>query len=229
MGVPAELLRRRPDVRRAERLLAAQSARIGVAASDLYPRLSLLGSVGFRTSDVGTSSLGDLFTSGSVTGFLGPFFSWNIFNYGRIKNNIRVQDGRFQQLLVGYQNTVLSALAETENAIVAYLKAHDQAGFLGESASAAERSVELSLVQYREGTAPFNRVLDSLTFQSQQQDALSRTTGDLATSLITMYKALGGGYEAGSKRDATEYVDDEDKQQLRARTKAWRSKLPENE
>ena len=228
MGVPAELLRRRPDVRRAERVLAAQSARIGVAASDLYPRFSLLGSVGFRTSDVGASSLGDLFSSASVSGFLGPFFSWNIFNYGRIKNDIRVQDARFQQLLVGYQNTVLSALAETENAIVAYMKGHDQVGYLGDSVSAAERSVEISLVQYREGTAPFNRVLDSLTFQSQQQDALSRTIGELATNLITMYKSLGGGYEAGVTREVTDYVDDDDVEQLRERTKAWRSKLPEN-
>ena len=230
MGVPAELLRRRPDVRRAERQLAAQSAQIGVAITDLYPRFSLAGSVGFRTSDVGTDSgLDNLFDSENVSGFLGPFFSWNIFNYGRIKNNVRVQDARFQQLLVNYQNTVLSALAETENAIVAYLKAHDQARSLGESVVAAQRSVEISLVQYREGTTDFNRVLDSLDFQFQQEDAYSATVGDIATNLITMYKAVGGGYQAGSERDVADYVADEDKEQLRSRTKYWRKELPETE
>jgi outer membrane protein TolC len=235
MGIPAELLRRRPDVQRAERLLAAQSALIGVAITDLYPRFSLVGSVGFRTIDsTGSSStidngLGDLFDSGNTTGFLGPFFSWNVLNYGRIKNNIRVQDARFQQLLVNYQNTVLSALAETENAIVAYLKAHDQARFRGESVVAAERSVELSLVQYREGSIDYNRVLDTLEFLFEQQDALAATTGDVATNLIIMNKALGGGYEVGVERNVEEYVADEDQEQLRARTKYWRNELPETE
>ena len=230
MGVPAELLRRRPDVRRAERLLAGQSAQIGVAISDLYPRFSLLGSVGFRTSDAGADNeLDSLFDSENGIGFLGPFVSWNIFNYGRIKNNIRVQDARFQQLLVNYQNTVLSALAETENAIVAYLKAHDRAMSLGESVVAAERSLELSLIQYREGTTDFDRVLDSLDFQFKQQDAFSATIGDVATNLIVMYKALGGGYEAGGARNVEDYVADEDKEQLRSRTKYWRKELPETE
>jgi outer membrane protein TolC len=164
-----------------------------------------------------------------VTGFLGPFFSWNVLNYGRIKNNVRVQDTRFQQLLVNYQNTVLSALAETENAIVAYLKARDQATSLAESVAAAQRSVELSMVQYREGTTEFNRVLDSLDFQFQQEDAYSATVGDIATNLITMYKALGGGYQAGSEREVADYVADEDKVQLRSRTKYWREQLPETE
>jgi NodT family efflux transporter outer membrane factor (OMF) lipoprotein len=229
MGVPAELLRRRPDVRRAERQLAAQSARIGVAITDLYPRFSLVGSVGFRTSDFATGEgIDNLFDSGNVTGFLGPFFSWNVFNYGRIKNGIRVQDARFQQLLVSYQNTVLSALAETENAIVAYLKAQDQASFLGESVAAAQRSVELSLVQYREGTTDFNRVITSLNFLFEQQDAYSATIGDASTNLITMYKALGGGYQPGSVREVAEFVADEDKDQLRSRTRYWRNQLPES-
>jgi NodT family efflux transporter outer membrane factor (OMF) lipoprotein len=230
MGVPAELLRRRPDVRRAERLLAAQSAQIGFAITELYPRFSLVGSIGFRTSDLGTDSgLEDLFDSDSAGGFLGPFFSWNVLNYGRIKNNIRVQDARFQQLLVNYQNTVLSALAETENAIVAYLKAQDQARFLGESVAAAARSVELSLIQYREGTTDFNRVLDTLDFLFEQQDALSAASGDIAINLIVMYKALGGGYQAGAERNVADYVADEDKEQLRSRTKYWRKELPETE
>ncbi len=231
-GVPAELLRRRPDVRRAERFLAAQSAQIGVSITDLYPRFSLVGSVGFRTSDSSETSftrdsdLGDLFDSDSHTGFLGPFFSWNIFNYGRIKNNIRVQDARFQQLLINYQNTVLTALAETENAIVAYLKSHDQAKFLGESVKAAQRSVQLALVQYREGTTDFDRVLSTLTLQVTQQDAFIATNGSTATNLVGMYKALGGGWQVRGDRKVEDYVPEEDKQQLRARTKYWRKVLP---
>ena len=231
IGVPAELLRRRPDVRRAERTLAAQSAQIGVAAADLYPRFSLAGSVGFRSSDAdlagltGDRSLGDLFDADSAAGFIGPFFSWNILNYGRIRNNIRVQDARFQQLLVAYRNTVLSALAETENAIVAHLKFNDQARYLSESVTAAESSVELSLVQYREGKTQFNRVIDALNFLFRQQDALTTTTGDVATSLIAMYKSLGGGYQVAEEHDATDYVADEDQAQLRARTRFWRKQL----
>ena len=233
VGVPAELLRRRPDVRRAERLLAAQSAQIGVAIADLYPRFSLVGSVGFRTSDsnlgrsTGGSSLSSLFDSENSTSFLGPFFSWNVLNYGRIKNNIRVQDARFQQLLVEYQNTVLSALAETENAIVAYLKTHDQAALLEESVVAAQRSVDLSLLQYREGKVEFNRVIDALNFLFRQQDNLATATGDIATNLIAMYKSLGGGYQADVERDAADYVADDDKHQLRARTRHWHKVLSE--
>lgn len=231
-GVPAELLRRRPDVRRAERFLAAQSAQIGVSITDLYPRFSLVGSVGFRTSDSSETSftrdsdIGELFDSDSHTGFLGPFFSWNIFNYGRIKNNIRVQDARFQQLLINYQNTVLTALAETENAIVAYLKSHDQAKFLGESVKAAQRSVQLALVQYREGTTDFDRVLSTLTQQVAQQDAFIATSGSTATNLVGMYKALGGGWQVRGERKVEDYVSEGDKQLLRARTKYWRKVLP---
>jgi NodT family efflux transporter outer membrane factor (OMF) lipoprotein len=230
MGVPAELLRRRPDVRRAERQLAAQSANIGIAITDLYPRFSLVGSVGFRTSDLNTDQgLGDMFNSDNLGGFLGPFFSWNILNYGRIRNNIRIQDATFQQLLVSYQNTVLFALAETENSIVAYTKAIEQAEHLNVSVTAAQRSVTLSRVQYREGTTNFNRLLDSLNFQFQQEDAYAVTMGDIATNLISMYKALGGGYQVGSVLDVADYVADEDKEQLRSRTKYWRKQLPEEE
>lgn len=231
MGVPAELLRRRPDIRRAERLLAAQSAQIGVAVADLYPRFSLVGSVGFRTSDFSDSrrdrdsSIGDLFESDNATGFLGPFFSWNVLNYGRIRNNIRVQDARFQQLLVAYQNTVLSALAETENAITAYLKSHERARYLEESVAAAQRAVALSLVQYREGKTEFNRVIDALNFLFRQQDSLTTASGDIATNLIVLYKSLGGGYDEAIDRNATTYIAGEDEDQLRTRTRYWRGEL----
>ncbi len=231
-GVPAELLRRRPDIRRAERLLAAQSGQIGVAITDLYPRFSLVGSVGFRTSDVSATSktmdsnFGKLLDSDSLTGFLGPFFSWNILNYGRIKNNIRVQDARFQQLLVNYRNIVLTALAETENAIVAYLNAHDRVTFLNAAATSAQRSVQLSLIQYREGATDFNRVLTTLEQQVLQQDRWTVTNGDIATSLVATYKALGGGWQVRGERTIDDFVPKIDQQDLLERTKYWRKVLP---
>ena len=112
-GIPAELLRRRPDIRRAEALAASQSALIGVAESDLYPRFTLLGSIGFETSDTFDSDAGDLIDSDSLQYFAGPAFTWNILNYGRLKNNVRVQDARYQQTIMNYRNTVLNLSATT--------------------------------------------------------------------------------------------------------------------
>ena len=129
VGVPAELLRRRPDIRRAERQMASQSARIGVAKADLFPHFALFGTIGFTSA-----SSGDFFTSDSLQAFGGPGFAWDIFNYGRIKNSVRVQDAVFQQLVVNYQNTVLQAAQEVEDAIVAFLRTQEEAKFLGDSA-----------------------------------------------------------------------------------------------
>ena len=227
VGMPQDLIRRRPDIRRAEWVLAAQSAQIGVAITELYPHFSLGGSIGVATTDIDGKDLGDLFDASSINGLLFGGFTWNVFNYGRLKNNIRFQDARFQQLLVGYQHKVLTAQAEVDNAIVAYLRSHTQARFLAESARAAERSVQLSLIQYREGATDFDRVLITLTQQIEQQDALTSTNGTIATNLITMYKVLGGGWQVDSERGLEDYLLEEDKQQLRNRTKYWRSTFPE--
>jgi NodT family efflux transporter outer membrane factor (OMF) lipoprotein len=227
VGMPQDLIRRRPDIRQAEWVLAAQSAQIGVAITELYPHFSLGGSIGVATTDIGGKGIGDLFETGSVGGLLFGGFTWNVFNYGRLKNNIRFQDARFQELLVDYQNKVLTAQAEVDNAIVAYLRAQVRAKFLARSANAAERSVQLSLLQYREGATDFNSVLLTLTEQFDQQDALSETNGTIATNLITMYKALGGGWDVGGDRIVEDYVVEEDKQQLRTRTKYWRDTFPE--
>lgn len=227
VGMPQDLIRRRPDIRQAEWVLAAQSAQIGVAITDLYPHFSLGGSIGVATTDIGGLDVSDLFDAASVSKLLFGGFTWNVFNYGRLKNNIRFQDARFQQLAVEYENKLLQAQAEVDTAIVAYLRAQVRARFLAESANAAERSVQLSFVQYREGSTDFNSVLLTLTEQFVQQDALTETNGNIATNLITMYKALGGGWEADGARILEDYVDDEDKQQLRTRTKYWRSTFPE--
>ena len=128
--MPTDLLRRRPDVRRAEFQAANQAALIGVAEGDLYPRFSLFGSIGLQTSDTGNSSASDLFDSDSLLYSAGPQFSWDIFNYGRIRNNVRVQDARYQQTLVNYQETVLRAYQETEDAMSGFVQSQVEAYFL---------------------------------------------------------------------------------------------------
>jgi outer membrane protein TolC len=154
VGIPAELLRRRPDIRLAEFQAAAQSARIGVAKSDLYPRFSLVGSIGLQSSDKGgvlanNANFSDLFSSDSITYFVGPTLQWPILNYGRLKNNVRVQDARFQQLVVNYQNTVLQAAQEVEDAMVGFLRTQEETILLSESVANYRLSVDISLLQYR--------------------------------------------------------------------------------
>ena len=200
IGVPLDLLRRRPDVRIAEFQAAAQSARIGIAKSDLYPRFSLFGSIGFATSSDGglqsnNADTGDLFSGDSVRYTVGPKFSWPIFNYGRLRNNVRVQDARFEQAALNYQNTVLEAAREVEDALTAYLRNQTRVGSLTDSVGDARRSVELALVQYRQGSVTYQRVLDTQRFLVRQEDQLARTEGDVALNLVATYKALGGGWE----------------------------------
>lgn len=190
VGIPAELLRRRPDIRRAEREVAAQSALIGVATAELYPHFSINGTI-----LLDATNFQDLFDTDSFAGTVGPSFRWNIFNYGRLTNNIRVQEARFQQLAVLYQNTVLQANAEAENAIVGFLKAQQQAKALSRSAEAASQSVELVLSQYNQGTVDFNRVFNVQQFLTQQQDQLAIAQGSVAQNLIQVYRALGGGWQ----------------------------------
>ena len=200
VSVPAELLRRRPDIRAAELLAAGQCARIGVAKSDFYPSFSLFGEIGFQTSShagasSGNANFGNLLDGDSVFSAFGPTFQWPIFNYGRIKNNVRVQDARFQQLLVNYQNTVLNAAQEAEDALVGFLKAQEAAAFEQNSVIAAQRSVEIALVQYREGAVDYQRVLDTQRALLEEEIRLADINSSIATNLIALYKALGGGWE----------------------------------
>lgn len=190
VGVPADLLRRRPDVRRAERELAAQSAQIGIAKADLLPIFSLTGTIELAAEDVS-----DLFEGDSFEGFGGPSFRWAILNYGRISNNIRVQDARYQALVGDYEDTVLGAQAEVENAIAAFLGSRRRAESLSLSVDAASRAVEVADVQYREGAADYTRVLNTQQALVVEQDRLVSTRGSIALSLTALYKALGGGWE----------------------------------
>lgn len=190
VGVPAELLRRRPDVRAAEMNAAAESARIGVAEADLYPRFFLFGDIGVQASD-----LGKVFAPGSLFLTAGPSFRWSILNYGRIADNIRAQDARLQQALVNYQDVVIKAAREAEDALIGFLKSQQRAANLSNSVQAAERAVQLSFIQYREGSENFQRVLDAQTRLLDERNSLAATRSDIATNLIALYKALGGGWE----------------------------------
>ena len=232
VGIPSELLRRRPDIRLAERQIAAQSARIGVAKADLYPHFALFGSIGLRASDAaltaagfpGGSEFGDLFDSESLEWFVGPAITWDVLNYGRIKNRVRIQDARFQQLVVNYQNTVLKAAREVEDAMVSFLRSQEEKEFLSTSVTAAARSVELSMIQYREGLVDYQRVLDTQRFLSQAEDLLTATTGSIAVNLVAMYKALGGGWEIRVGKD---FVPQDIKEEMRIRTNWGRLLSPE--
>jgi NodT family efflux transporter outer membrane factor (OMF) lipoprotein len=214
-GIPAELLRRRPDVRQAELQAASQSALIGVAETDLYPRFSLLGSIGFQTSDTGNSKASDLFNSDSLAYSVGPAFSWNILNYGRLRNNVRLQDARYQQTIVNYQNTVLTAYQEVEDAMVGFIQAREESGIRAEGAHAAKRSTEISNIQYREGSVDFQRVIDSERTLVLQQDLWTQARGDISLNLIAMYKALGGGWEL---RQGQDFISDGNREAMQERT-----------
>ncbi len=202
VGIPTELLRRRPDIRFAERRLAAQSAQIGFAKADLFPHFSLFGTLGFQTSDyTDGSEFSDLFDQDSFTYNAGAGFNWDIFNYGRITNQVRVEDARFQELAVNYEDTVLRAAQEVEDAMVGFLQSQKAVFFLADAVKASKRSVDLSLIQYREGLVDYQRVLDTQRDLTTQQDNLVFTAGSVGLNLVSMYKALGGGWEIRGDKD----------------------------
>jgi NodT family efflux transporter outer membrane factor (OMF) lipoprotein len=197
VGVPAELLRRRPDIRAAELSAMAQSDRIGIAMTDFYPRIALFGSIGAQVGDGGTvqSSFSDFFSSDALFYAWGPRLLWTVFNYGRIKNNVRIEDARFQQSLVNYQETVLRAGQEVEDALAGYLRSQEAEVFARNAADSARRSVDLAFVQYREGAVDFQRVLDAQRSLLQEENTHAEIRSSVTTSLIALYKALGGGWE----------------------------------
>lgn len=195
VGIPADLLRRRPDVRSAEFKAMSQAAQIGVAKAELYPAFSISGTFSFLSTDIGRSSLGDIARWGSREYVIGPAVRWNIFNYGQITNNVRVQDARFQELLINYQNLVLQAQQQVEDGLTAFLRSQEQSEFLARSAEAAKRSVDLAVAQYRTGIADFTTVLTAQQALLSQQDSLVNSLGEISRNLVSVYRALGGGWE----------------------------------
>jgi outer membrane protein TolC len=191
VGIPAELLRRRPDVQQAERAAAAQSAQIGIAEAEFYPHIAITGTIGVQAEQ-----FKQLFESQSIIGAIGPGFSWNLLNYGRIRNNVRAQDARFQQAVLTYRDTVLRANEDVENAIVAFLREQERAATLAVSTKAAARSVELASLQYEKGIIAYQPLLDSERVLVQEEDTLEASRGLIGVDLVAVYKALGGGWQA---------------------------------
>jgi NodT family efflux transporter outer membrane factor (OMF) lipoprotein len=194
-GIPADLLRQRPDVRRAEREIAAQSALIGVAEADLYPSFYINGTIGYESQDLAT-----LLESQSFMATIVPNFRWNILNYGRIINNVRLQEARTLELVASYQSTVLTAGRETQTALRGFQKTRERADDLQRAVTAAAAASEVGLEQYRAGTVPFNTVFNLETTQVQQQDQLALARGNTALQLIEVYRAIGGGWEMRLER-----------------------------
>jgi NodT family efflux transporter outer membrane factor (OMF) lipoprotein len=215
IGIPADLLRRRPDVRSAELQAAAQSAQIGVAKGDLLPIFSLNGSLIFVATDLGRFKLSDMFRWGARSIQAGPSVQWNILNYGQIMNNVRVQDASFQQLLIAYQNAVLSAQRDVEDNLIAFLRSQDRAELLAQSVTSAKIALDVAVLQYREGITDFTTVLTAQNTLLAQQDSLASTVGTISTSLVGIYRALGGGWEI---REGEDLVPPEIKAEMERRT-----------
>lgn len=190
IGVPADILRNRPDVRRAERNLAAQTARIGQATADLYPKLSLTGSIGLESL-----KLGKLLNIHNRSESFGPGISWNIFDAGAIRQNIKVQTALQEQALATYEAAILDALEEVENAITAYAQEHLKFKALKEAMQAAQEAVSLAKDQYASGTSDFQEVLEAERSLLSFQDQMTTSKGTITANLIRLYKALGGGWQ----------------------------------
>ncbi|HEV8607835.1 MAG TPA: efflux transporter outer membrane subunit [Tepidisphaeraceae bacterium] len=190
VGLPSDLLRRRPDIRRAERELAGATARIGVATADLFPKFSLTGSSGLQSSD-----LSDLPKASSEFWSLGPGFRWPIFSAGRIRGNIRAQNARQEQALARYEQTVLLALEDVENALVNYGKEQERFRSLDTAVKANRRSVEMASELYTRGVIDFLNVLEAQRSLFASEDQLISSEKALSADLVALYKALGGGWE----------------------------------
>ena len=173
VGIPADLLRRRPDVRQAERLTAAQCAQIGVAESEFYPHVSIEGTINYQAQ-----RFQNLFTSKALSGDISPGFQWDILNYGRILNNVRLQDARFQELVAIYQQTVLTANQETEDGLVSFLKAQERTRLQREGAEAGDRAVKAIQDLWQGGLlTDYTRVAQLEMTQVVLEDTLAQAEG----------------------------------------------------
>ena len=191
IGNPAELLRRRPDIRIAERTLAAATARIGVATADLFPRVTFVGTIALEAS-----TLSGIGAAGSDTFFAGPRISWAALDLGRVYARIKAADASAEASLAQYEQTVLNALEETENALVNYNRERARQALLASAAQASERANELAHLRFEEGLTDFLTVLDAELRLLQDQDRLAQSETATATALAALYKALGGGWES---------------------------------
>lgn len=190
VGIPIDLLRRRPDIRASERAIASQSEQIGIAISDLYPHFSINGEIALESE-----RFSDLFSSASSAGSLSPAFRWNLLNYGRIINNVELQGFGLEELIAGYQNTVLTANQEVEDAMIAYLKNQERVKSLKAAVEETAEALRLLTISFNEGDISFTGVFLLQGQLTTRQDQYASAQGDVMASLINLYKALGGGWE----------------------------------
>jgi len=222
VGVPADLLRRRPDIRAAELKAAAQSAQVGVAAADLYPAISITGAFGGLASNVGGNNLWQAFHPAGRAFSVGPSFQWNLLNYGQITNNVRLQDATLQEYLVDYQNTVLKVQQEVENGISTFLLSRSQAEYLHRSVVAANGALHIATLEYQQGTRDFTTVLTAEQNLYQAENNLAMATGNISTGLVSVFRALGGGWQI---RDGNGFLNAATTEEMRSRTN-WGQLLP---
>jgi NodT family efflux transporter outer membrane factor (OMF) lipoprotein len=190
VGLPAELLRRRPDIRRAERQLAAATAQIGAATADLYPRFSLIGAFGLQSV-----SASDWLGAPSRFWSIGPTITWPVFDAGRIRANIEIRNAQQEQALRLYEKSVLTAIEDVENALVNYGNEQTRYRSLIDGVAANRRAVQMANELYRQGLVPFLNVLDAQRSLYAAENDLTQSEATMASNLVALYKALGGGWE----------------------------------
>ncbi len=215
VGIPKDLLRQRPDVLQAELAAAAQSAELGVAKAQLYPALSLSGSFGYESSNAPGASLGNLFQWSSRAVTLGPSLQIPIFNYGQLTNQVRAQDAVFEQSIITYQNTVLQAQQEVQDAINNLLQAQNTVTALTGANTSAVQSTKLAMIRYVDGQSDYTTVLSAEQAQLQVQNSLAEAQGNVPLSLVALYSALGGGWQIAQNNDVVPANIEAD---MRART-----------
>ncbi|MGR5218704.1 efflux transporter outer membrane subunit [Vibrio parahaemolyticus] len=221
-SVDASLVMRRPDLQVAELQAHTQSAQIGVAEAALYPSFSLFGSIGINSSVPAGSSFS---FNDSLTLVAGPAFSWNIFQYGRVKNNIRFEDARFQETLTNYNKKVLQAVQEVTNALEAYELYQQQKALRLKSVNASVRAFNISLTQYENGQISFERLLNSVEKMTRSEDSYAQIKGNVANQVVALYKSLGGGWQINTGKA---FLSPDQAEQMKQRTD-WSDQLePEN-
>ena len=215
VGIPQDLLRQRPDVVRAELAAAAQSAELGVAKAQLYPALSLTGTFGFESSNTGDAQLGSLFHWSNRAVTLGPSVQIPIFNYGQLTNQVRAQDAVFEQSIIDYQNTVLQAQQEVQDGINNFAQAQNTVAALSTATQSAIQSTKLAMIRYVDGQSDYTTVLSAEQAQLQVQNSLAQAQGNVPLSLVSLYAALGGGWQISQNQDVVPANIEAD---MRART-----------
>jgi NodT family efflux transporter outer membrane factor (OMF) lipoprotein len=215
VGIPIETLDRRPDIHQARLEAIAQSEAIGAAKANLYPSFSLLGTFAFASNNIPPSSIGNIFNWSNRTITAGPSVNWPLLNYGQITNTVRIQDAAFQQALLSYINQVLHAQQEVQDSITRYIESNKSERDLTRANQSAVQSTRLSLIRYREGEADYTTVLDVEQQQLRVQTSLENAKGGVALALVSLYRALGGGWQI---RNGNDIVSNQTKMQMAART-----------